>query len=98
MTPQAPQAPQNLVSIIVSYVPPYNIKGSRVKLSFPLKGKSRFIPYDHEFDSCEAMAVDYLSKAGAMPLARTCLAKGNDVALLFPFTCFDALSLAICKR
>jgi len=95
MIPQAPQAPQNLVSIIVSY---RTGKASRVKLTFPLKGKSRFIPYDHEFDSCEEMAFNYLSKAGAIPLARTCLAKGNDVALLFPFTCFDALALAICKR
>jgi len=63
-----------------------------------LTGKSRFLPYDHAFNSCEEAALGYFREAGAWPVGRTSLPKGNDAALLFLFSSMDALQAAMSKR
>ena len=88
----------NFVSIVVSYVPASACKGSRIKLTLSLTGKSRFLPYDHAFNSCEDTAIAFLREAGAEPLGRTSLPSGGDVALLYAFANFEIIKTAIGKR
>lgn len=88
----------NYVSVIVKYIPPSAVKGSRVKLTFSLAEKSKTIDYSHEFNSAEEVATAFLASYGITPIGRTSLSNGSDAALLFDWDAFTPLKETICPR
>lgn len=88
----------NYVSVIVKYIPPSAVKGSRVKLTFSLAEKSKTIDYSHEFNSAEEVATAFLASYGIKPIGRTSLSNGSDAALIFDWDNFAPIQHIFCKR
>jgi hypothetical protein len=54
------RTPTPSIAIVVSYVPPTNTKGSRVKVEIPRMKVKRIFSLDHAFNSCSDQVESWL--------------------------------------
>ena len=70
-------SPIQSIAIIVSYVPPTNTKGSRVKVEIPRMRIKRFLSLDHKFNSCSDQIESWLHDIQVEVNAQAELSKGS---------------------
>ena len=68
----------NKIAIGVSFVPPTNTKGSRVKVKIPRMMSKKFFSYSHEYNSAADQIEDLLAKNDIWP---ECQAEFADCVL-----------------
>ena len=88
--------PIQSIAIIVSYVPPTNTKGSRVKVEIPRMRIKKFISLDHAFNSCSDQIEAWLHELQIEINAQAELAKGSH-SFLVSFGYWDKLANAFGK-
>jgi hypothetical protein len=91
-THQHPQkmSTQNLIACNVKYIGPTDFRGSRIKLTIPLRKWSLTISYDYTAKDAEDGAVKYLATKGLAPVSRACM--DGFSTLLFSFENCDEIA------